>query len=209
MLVTINYRLAVFGYLHLAGLAPEEVGSGNCGLLDQVAALQWVADNIAAFGGDPGNVTVFGESAGAMSVGVLLGTPAAAGLFHRAILQSGAASNVTTADDATAVAVALLAALGLSPDVEGVARLRELPAAEIMAAYGAVAMSHAPDMAAARVVPTFAPVVDGVVLPQRTAARPFERGPRPRSRSSSAPTATRWRSCGSWTSPSTTSVTTK
>jgi len=166
VLVTINYRLAVFGYLHLAGVAPEEVGSGNCGLLDQIAALKWVADNIAAFGGDPGNVTVFGESAGAMSVGVLLGTPEAAGLFHRAILQSGAASNVTTAEDATSVAVALLAALGLSPDDEGVARLRELPATEIMAAYGAVAVSHAPDMAAARVVPTFAPVVDGVVLPQ-------------------------------------------
>jgi para-nitrobenzyl esterase len=166
VLVTINYRLAVFGYLHLAGLSPEEVGSGNCGLLDQVAALQWVADNIAAFGGNPGNVTVFGESAGAMSVGVLLGTPAAAGLFHRAILQSGAASNVTTADDATAVAVALLGALGLSPDVEGVARLRALPASDVMAAYGAVAVSHAPDMTAARVVPTFAPVVDGVVLPK-------------------------------------------
>jgi para-nitrobenzyl esterase len=166
VLVTINYRLAVFGYLHLAGLSPDEVGSGNCGLLDQIAALQWVADNIASFGGDPGNVTVFGESAGAMSVGVLLGTPAADGLFHRAILQSGAASNVTTAEDATSVAVAVLTALGLSPDKEGVTRLRTLPADDIMAAYGAVAMSHAPDMAAARVVPTFAPVVDGVVLPQ-------------------------------------------
>jgi para-nitrobenzyl esterase len=166
VLVTINYRLAVFGYLHLAGLSPEEVGSGNCGLLDQIAALQWVADNIASFGGDPDNVTVFGESAGAMSVGVLLGTPGAAGLFHRAILQSGAASNVTTAEDATAVAFAVLAALGLSPDGEGVTRLRELPASEIMAAYGAVAVSHAPDMAAPRIVPTFAPVVDGAVLPQ-------------------------------------------
>jgi para-nitrobenzyl esterase len=153
VLVTINYRLAVFGYFHLAGLSPQEVGSGNCGLLDQIAALQWVADNIAAFGGDPGNVTVFGESA-------------AAGLFHRAILQSGAAANVTTAEDATSVALAVMAALGLSPDDEGVAQLRELPASAIMAAYGAVAVSHAPDMAAARVVPTFAPVVDGAVLPQ-------------------------------------------
>ena len=165
VLVTINYRLAVFGYLHLAGLFLDEVGSGNCGLLDQVAALQWVADNIASFGGDPGNVTVFGESAGAMSVGVLLGTPAAAGLFHRAILQSGAASNVTTAEDATAVAAAVLAALGLSPDGAGVTQLRAFPAQDIMAAYGAVAVSHAPDMTAARVVPTFAPVVDGAVLP--------------------------------------------
>jgi para-nitrobenzyl esterase len=165
VLVTINYRLAVFGYLHLAGLSPQEVGSGNSGLLDQIAALRWVADNIASFGGDPGNVTVFGESAGAMSVGVILGTPQAAGLFHRAILQSGAASSVTTADDATAVTVAVMTALGLTPDQKGVTRLRELPASEIMAAYGAVAVSHAPDMTAARVVPTFAPVVDGVVLP--------------------------------------------
>jgi para-nitrobenzyl esterase len=166
VLVTINYRLAIFGYLHLAGLAPQEVGSGNCGLLDQIAALRWISENIASFGGDPGNVTVFGESAGAMSIGVILGTPEAAGLFHRAILQSGAAANVTTAEDATAVTNAVMAALGLSPDEVGVARLRELPASEIMAAYGAVAVSHAPDMTASRVVPTFAPVVDGVVLPQ-------------------------------------------
>jgi para-nitrobenzyl esterase len=128
VLVTINYRLAVFGYLHLAGLSPQEVGSGNSGLLDQIAALRWVADNIASFGGDPGNVTVFGESAGAMSVGVILGTPQAAGLFHRAILQSGAASSVTTADDATAVTVAVMTALGLTPEQKGVTRLRELPA---------------------------------------------------------------------------------
>lgn len=166
VLVTINYRLAVFGYLHLAGLSPNEEGSGNCGLLDQIAALKWVADNIASFGGDPGNITIFGESAGAMSVGVILGTPAATGLFHRAILQSGAAANVTTAADATGITTALMAALGLSPDEQGVSQLRELPASEIMGAYGAVLMSHAPDMAAARIVPTFAPVVDGVVLPQ-------------------------------------------
>ena len=91
VVVTINYRLNVFGYLHLADLAPGEEGSGNCGLLDQLAALQWVSDNISSFGGDRGNVTVFGESAGAMSVGVILGAPGSAGLVHRAILQSGAA----------------------------------------------------------------------------------------------------------------------
>jgi para-nitrobenzyl esterase len=158
--------LVTIGYLHLADLSANEEGSGNCGLLDQIAALKWVADNIASFGGDPGNITIFGESAGAMSVGVLLGTPTATGLFHRAILQSGAAANVTTAEDATGVATDLMAALGLSPDEDGVTKLRELPASEIMGAYGAVLVSHAPDMAAARIVPTFAPVVDGVVLPQ-------------------------------------------
>jgi para-nitrobenzyl esterase len=165
VVVTINYRLAVFGYLHLAGLAPDEEGSGNCGLLDQIAALRWVAENIAAFGGDPGNVTVFGESAGAMSTGVILGTPAAAGLFHRAILQSGAAANVTTADDATAITSAILTELGLGADADGVARLRQIPASEIMAAYVGVVMRQPPDMAAPHIVPTFAPVVDGAVLP--------------------------------------------
>ena len=73
VVVTINYRLNVFGYLHLAELAPNEEGSGNGGLLDQIAALRWVGGNIAAFGGDPGNITVAGESAGAMSVGTCRG----------------------------------------------------------------------------------------------------------------------------------------
>jgi para-nitrobenzyl esterase len=165
VLVTINYRLNVFGYLHLANLAPNEEGSGNCGLLDQIAALKWVRDNIASFGGDPNNVTLFGESAGAMSVGVILGTPSAAGLVHRAILQSGAAVNVTTAEDATAVTTSILAHLGLSPNQQGVAELRRLPAGRIMEAYGAVMVSQPPDMAAKRVIPTFAPVVDHFVLP--------------------------------------------
>lgn len=82
--VTVNYRLGVDGFLHLDGV-PD-----NRGLLDQIAALEWVRDNIAAFGGDPDRVTVFGESAGAMAIGVLLGMERARGLFRRAVLQSGA-----------------------------------------------------------------------------------------------------------------------
>lgn len=91
VLVSINYRLGVLGYLahpELSGESADGV-SGNYGLLDQVAALQWVRDNIAAFGGDPENVTIFGESAGALSVEFLLASPAARGLFDRAIVQSG------------------------------------------------------------------------------------------------------------------------
>ncbi|MEU8777564.1 carboxylesterase family protein [Streptomyces sp. NPDC048606] len=84
VLVSINFRLGILGY----GLFPD--APANRGLLDQIAALEWVRDNIAAFGGDPGRVTVFGESAGAISVGALLAAPRAAGLFHRAVLQSGA-----------------------------------------------------------------------------------------------------------------------
>ena len=86
--VTINYRVGVDGFLYLGD------GIANLGLLDQVAALKWVQENIAAFGGDPQNVTLFGESAGAMSIGTLLSMPRAKGLFHRAIAQSGAAHQV-------------------------------------------------------------------------------------------------------------------
>ena len=81
--VTMNYRVGAEGFLYLGD------GNSNLGLLDQLAALEWVRENIAAFGGDPGNVTVFGQSAGAMSIGTLLSMPRAEGLFRRAILQSG------------------------------------------------------------------------------------------------------------------------
>ncbi len=91
VLVTLNYRLGPFGFLNLNELTHGAIpSSGNEGLLDQVAALQWIQDNIEAFGGDPENVTIFGESAGGMSVGALLALPAASGLFHKAIPQSGA-----------------------------------------------------------------------------------------------------------------------
>lgn len=94
ILVTINYRLGVFGSLaHPALSADSERGvSGNYGTLDQVAALRWVRENISAFGGDPDNITIFGESAGAWSVSELMATPLAQGLFHKAIGQSGAAA---------------------------------------------------------------------------------------------------------------------
>ena len=90
VVVTINHRLNAFGYLHLADLGGEEfAGSGVAGMLDIVLALEWVRDNAAAFGGDPGNVTIFGESGGGAKVSTLLAMPAAKGLFHRAIVQSG------------------------------------------------------------------------------------------------------------------------
>jgi para-nitrobenzyl esterase len=89
--VTINYRVGADGFLYLGD------GIANLGLLDQVAALEWVRDNIADFGGDPGNVTIFGESAGALSIGTLLSMPRAAGLFRRAIVQSGGAHHVSSA----------------------------------------------------------------------------------------------------------------
>src|SRR5690625_2482075 len=97
VVVTFNNRLCVIVFLQFAAIDRETYAlSGNCGILDQIAALQWVKENIAAFGGDPDRVTVFGESAGAMSIGAMLTMPAAEGLFQQAILQSGAASDVLT-----------------------------------------------------------------------------------------------------------------
>ena len=93
VVVSINYRLGAWGFLSLSALDPGYRESANLGLLDQVAALQWVRDNIAHFGGDPANVTIFGESAGASSVGALLSMPLAKGLFAKAILQSGVPSD--------------------------------------------------------------------------------------------------------------------
>ncbi|HEY8155807.1 MAG TPA: carboxylesterase/lipase family protein [Myxococcota bacterium] len=161
VVVTVNYRLGSLGFLHLPALAREAGdASANFGLLDQLAALAWVQENIAAFGGDPGNVTVFGESAGAMSVGTLLGTPRARGLFSRAILQSGAASNVYDQEDAIRVAETFLKELGLTADdAEG---LRARPLEAVLAAQErAVAQLLG-------VVPQlpFQPVVDGDVLPR-------------------------------------------
>src|SRR4051812_48750437 len=105
VVVTINYRLGALGFLHLGELlGPEYESSGNCGLLDQVAALGWVRDNIAAFGGNPDDVTIFGESAGSMSVASLLGTPSARGLFRRAILESGSAGRLPGVAAATEIA---------------------------------------------------------------------------------------------------------
>jgi carboxylesterase type B len=107
--VTINYRVGVEGFLYLGE------GNANRGLLDQIAALEWVRENIAAFGGDPDNVTIFGESAGAMSVGVLLAMPRAGGLFYRAIAQSGAASHVTPVATAERVRAILAGKLAVEP----------------------------------------------------------------------------------------------
>jgi para-nitrobenzyl esterase len=120
VVVTINYRMGALGFLNHPGLASAEKGViPNLGMRDQVLALEWVRDNIEGFGGDPENVTIFGESAGGMSVGTLLGAPAARGLFHRAILQSGAAHNVSSRERAYRVAEDFLSQMGLeSSDVE-------------------------------------------------------------------------------------------
>jgi len=115
VVVTINYRLGPLGFLRLNDVTDGRIpSSGNEGLLDQIAALQWVRENIAEFGGDPDNVTVFGESAGGMSVGALLAMPLARGLFHKAIAQSGSCDTVSSVARANRTAERVLAKLGVS-----------------------------------------------------------------------------------------------
>jgi para-nitrobenzyl esterase len=135
VVVTVNYRLGAFGFLHLDDIFGDDLaGSGNAGILDQVAALEWVRDNIAAFGGDPDDVTIFGESAGGMSIGTLLGLPAAEGLYHRAIIQSGSSSFASRAGSATKIAQAVLEIAGITT----VEELESAPAEAILAAQSKV-----------------------------------------------------------------------
>src|SRR5262245_18605260 len=114
VVVSVNHRLNIFGFLHLADLGgPAWAHCGNAGMLDIIAALRWVHDNIAAFGGDPGNVTIFGESGGGGKVSVLLAMPTARGLFQRAIIQSGAAIRVSMRERANALAEVVLKEIGV------------------------------------------------------------------------------------------------
>ena len=112
--VTINHRLNSFGFLHLAEIGGAKYAqASNVGMLDAIAALQWVHENIASFGGDPNNVTIFGQSGGAGKVSTLLAMPGAKGLFHRAIIQSGSNLKGVSAADATKSAQALMAKLNV------------------------------------------------------------------------------------------------
>jgi para-nitrobenzyl esterase len=133
VVVGIRYRLGIFGFLSDRGLTAEQGASGNYGLMDQTAALSWVHRNIARFGGDPGNVTIAGESAGAQDVGLLLTAPAARPLFQKAIMESGTPGfglPFRSLDDAEQIGDQVDAALGAGADV---ARLRAAPAADLLA----------------------------------------------------------------------------
>ena len=137
VLVTINYRLGVFGFLTTSDLEKEAGGAaGNYGLMDMITALEWVKGNIAQFGGDPGNVTIFGESAGSDAVSTLMASPMAKGLFEKAIGESGAAFgdglDAKTAAEQAPVSDAWVASLG----VRSLKDLRDLPTDQILAAAG-------------------------------------------------------------------------
>ncbi|WP_330250456.1 carboxylesterase/lipase family protein [Nocardia sp. NBC_00565] len=163
IVVSLNYRLGAFGYVDFGEFGtPERPFDANLGLRDQVAALQWVQRNIAAFGGDPGNVTIFGESAGAHAVLSLLATPAAKGLFHRGIAQSPPADWAMNAENARAFARRCIERLGATPDT----------AAKALITAGANDIRRAVDQTSGQVLREhpglfpIGPVVDGDYLPQ-------------------------------------------
>src|SRR5947199_10787067 len=113
VVVSLNHRLNMLGYLDLSAYGEKYAGTANAGVVDLVAALEWVRDNIGNFGGDPGNVTIFGQSGGGGKVSVLLAMPAARGLFHRAVIQSGATVRVSTRERGNALAEAVVKELGI------------------------------------------------------------------------------------------------
>lgn len=155
VVVTLNYRLGLLGFLYLGDLAGDDYASGNCGLLDQIAALTWVRDNIAGFGGDPDQVTVMGQSAGAISIATLLAMPAASGLFGRAILQSGASGlRPPGREDASRLARAVVEELAIDP--ARARALADVPVEQLLAAQERLGRRWG--------VGTFTPYVDGVTL---------------------------------------------
>ena len=161
VVVTVNYRLGPLGFIRLSDVTNGKIpSSGNEGMLDQVAALEWVRDNIAEFGGDPGNVTIFGESAGGMSVGTLLAMPAARGLFHKAIPQSGACHTGAPVARANRTAERVLSKLGVNAG--DAAAIRALTPAQLLTGT-LLADGKTPDPELGM---AYQPVIDGTHVPR-------------------------------------------
>lgn len=174
VVVSLNHRLNAFGFTWLGDFDADFAHSGNAGMLDIMAALRWLKENIAAFGGDPDRITVFGTSGGGMKAAFLMASPAAAGLVQQAAAQSGPALRFMDVEQARRATHALFAALDLPQG--DVRALQQVPSARLLAAYHSVAAQ----MPASRFIdlPCFAPVVDGEVLLQH----PFSLDPAPQTR---------------------------
>jgi len=163
VVVTLNHRLNAFGFSHFGDIGgPEYAMSGNAGMLDIVAALQWVRDNVDRFGGDPSRVMIFGESGGGQKVSMLMGCPLAKGLFHRAAIESGPGIRMLDRNNANHVSEVYLQELGLAR--EHLADIQEMPTDRLLSAFF-------PTMAktggiTAGLIDNFSPVIDPVVLPQ-------------------------------------------
>ena len=171
VVVSINHRLNVLGFLDLSAYGETYAKSANAGLLEIVASLKWVRDNIAAFGGDPSNVTIFGQSGGGGKVTTLLATPCAKGLFHKAIVQSGSMLRTMESKYSRKIGIATVRNLGL--DASSIDKISEVPYGELLAA-GEKAIAQVKAEADRDGVASFifgwAPTVDGAVLP----SQPFD-----------------------------------
>ena len=169
VVVTINHRLNIFGFLHLTDIAGMEyAGSGNAGMLDIVLGLEWVRDNIESFGGDPNNVMIFGESGGGSKVCKLLAMPSAKGLFHRAVIQSGPGLRGVESQKATDLAERLLVKLNIKANE--IHQLQEMPVKLLLDTMNSLLPENAANSMSG--VPVagvfsmmFAPIVDGYYLP--------------------------------------------
>jgi para-nitrobenzyl esterase len=175
VVVSLNHRLNALGYLNLSQYGEKYAASANVGMLDIVAALEWVRDNIAAFGGDPGTVTIFGQSGGGGKVGTLMAMPSAKGLFHRAIVESGSMLRAGSQEKSRALADLVVAELGL--DQASIDNIHTLPYQQIVLAGQKVLHAHSPlppggipNFRRMADLLGFAPVLDGNVLP----AHPFD-----------------------------------
>jgi para-nitrobenzyl esterase len=166
VVVTINHRLNVFGFSHFGDLGGSEYAhSGNLGMLDAIAALEWVRDNIEGFGGDPDRVMIFGESGGGQKVSMLMASPPAQGLFHGGVIQSGPGVKMLDRDQGTKVSELLLSELGLNRT--RLNDIRTLPVEDLLNVYYQVLPKIG--MGLPGFINSFAPVIDPVVLP----AHPF------------------------------------
>jgi para-nitrobenzyl esterase len=170
VVVSINHRLNAFGHLDLADYGDKYAGSGNVGMLDIVASLEWVRDNIENFGGDKNNVTIYGQSGGGTKVITLMAMPSAKGLFHKAISQSNSIVQVATHEYAARFAAQVLAELKI--DKANIDDIQKVPVADIITAMAAAEKKMGPNVPAGVGRPGLQPVVDGKILPQH----PFDPG---------------------------------
>ena len=177
VVVSLNHRLNVLGFLDLSAYGAKYAHSGNLGMLDIVKALQWVRDNIAAFGGDPANVTIFGQSGGGGKVSTLMAMPSAKGLFHKAIVQSGSITELMTPRYSRRIGAATVENLGLKPSRIG--ELAEVPYEKLLAAYNKAVASvkeearrdgTLPENILSQILYGQVPVVDGEVIPDQPAS---------------------------------------
>lgn len=171
VVVSVNHRLNILGYLDLSACGEKYAQSANVGMLDIVKALEWIRDNIEKFGGNPSDVTIFGESGGGGKVGTLMCMPAAQGLFQKAIIQSGTMLNVMTKEQSQGLGLAVLENLGLTADDAD--RLDTIPYADLLkAGNDAIAKISGPRRPGSPTMFGFVPSADGVVLLQQ----PFSPG---------------------------------